>query len=373
MGNTTMLKEYPDNKQRYAVCESQWDNKKEEEDVMDNELRSAISSHHTETTDDVWNAGANTKNVKKDQSASYYAEVYAWKDSAGDVGNKSTYKFPHHMVSADGNPGRASTRACSNGIGVLNGGRGGADIPSGDRNGVYRHLATHLKDAGKDVPELKSDVQSDMERRFVSVTDAELRADESDGKPMIVGYAAKFNSWDGDENQFKEMIQRGAFSTTIKNNDIRCLFNHDSNYLLGRKSSKTLRMWEDNIGLWMEVDVNTDDPQAMSVFSKIARRDVTGQSFSFYNPRDVWDFTDPDSPKRTLVEVDLVDVGPVTFPFYEVTSAEPAYRALTRARDAFNIVNDSNIVIPGTITPKQIMLQEKRRRDDKFRILTKGI
>ncbi len=378
MGDSTMLNEYPDNKQRYAVCESQWDNKKEEENVMDTEYRGAMSSHHTDTTDDAWDAGANTKNVKKDQSAGYYSKVYAWKDPEGDVGAKSTYKFPHHMVSADGTPGAASTRACSNCVGVLNGGRGGANIPDADRRGIHRHVATHMRDAGKEVPELKSDTQSDMERRFVSVTDSELCADESDGKPMIVGYAAKFNSWDGDDNQFKEMIQRGAFSSTIKRNDIRCLFNHDSNYLLGRKSSKTLRLWEDNTGLWMEVDVNTDDPQAMSVFSKIARRDVTGQSFSFYNPKDVWDFTDPDTPKRTLVEVDLVDVGPVTFPFYEVTSAEPAYRSLTRAREALKPANDSGIVIPEStvptelVTPKLVMLQEKRRRDNKFRTL-KGI
>lgn len=218
--------------------------------------------------------------------------------------------------------------------------------------------------------ELKNVVNPDsadadnMERRFVTMDTAELRADTVGERPMIVGYAAKFDTWDGDENQFLEKIQRGAFSMTIKKNDVRCLFNHDSNYLLGRKSAKTLRMWEDNIGLWMEVDVNEDDPQAMSVFSKIARRDVTGQSFSFYNPKDIWDFTDEKTPRRTLTEVDLVDVGPVTFPFYEVTSAEPAYRSLTRARDALKPTNDS-----GLVTPQQIRLQERRRQDNRFRLL----
>lgn len=329
------------------------------------EIRSAMGTHHTDTTDVAWDSGANVKNVKKDQTASYYAKVYAWKDPEGDVGAKSTYKFPHHMVSADGTPGAANTRACSNAMGVLNGGRGGAKIPDGDRAGVHRHIAAHMKDAHMEVPDMiKSSIHVDMERRFVPMTSAELRAESVGDKPMIVGYAARFNAWDGDENMFLEMIQPGAFSQTIARDDIRCLFNHDSNYLLGRKSSGTLRMWEDAAGLWMEVDVNTDDPQAMAVFSKINRRDVTGQSFSFYNPKDIWDFTDESNPKRTLVEVDLVDIGPVTFPFYEVTSAEPAYRSLTRAREALKPTNDSGIV-----TPRMVMLQAKRRRDKQFRLL----
>ncbi len=331
---------------------------------MDTELRNAIRSHHTDTTDVAWDSGANVKNVKTDQNAGYYAKIYAWKDPGGDVGTKNTYKFPHHMVSSDGTPGAANTRACSNGVAILNGGRGGADIPDSDRRGIYNHIATHIKDAGKDVPELKAESNNDMERRFVSISNAELRADTLGDSPMIVGYAARFNAWDGNENQFLEMIQPGAFSNTIMRDDVRCLFNHDANYLLGRKSSGTLRMWEDNVGLWMEVDVNPDDPQAVAIFSKIKRRDITGQSFSFYNPKDIWDFTDEDTPRRTLVEVDLVDIGPVTFPFYEVTSAEPAYRSLTKAREALGVVNDHDI-----LTPRGVRLQEKRRRDNQFRLL----
>ncbi|MDQ3679485.1 MAG: hypothetical protein M3378_02870 [Actinomycetota bacterium] len=39
------------------------------------------------------------------------------------------------------------------GIAVLNGGRGGADIPAKDRKGI--HLARHMADAGEEPPELK--------------------------------------------------------------------------------------------------------------------------------------------------------------------------------------------------------------------------
>ena len=51
--------------------------------------------------------------------------------------------------------GAANVRACTTGIAVLNGGRGGADIPASDRKGVHDHLARHLRDAGEDPPELQ--------------------------------------------------------------------------------------------------------------------------------------------------------------------------------------------------------------------------
>jgi len=43
-------------------------------------------------------------------------------------------------------------QASRTGIAVLNGGRGGADIPASDRKGVYDHLARHMRDAGEDRP-----------------------------------------------------------------------------------------------------------------------------------------------------------------------------------------------------------------------------
>lgn len=121
------------------------------------ELKTAIGSHSTGTDDAAWDAGANEKRVLADKPASYYAKAYAWRDPDGEVGVKSTYKFIHHFVSAEGEPGKASTRACSAGIAILNGGRGGTKIPDADRKGVYAHLARHLKDADKEPPELRAE------------------------------------------------------------------------------------------------------------------------------------------------------------------------------------------------------------------------
>lgn len=82
-------------------------------------------------------------------------KAYAWVDPDGDPGAKSSYKFIHHEVKAGGDVGPANVKACTSGIGVLNGGRGGADIPKSDRQGIYRHLARHLRDAGDEPPDLR--------------------------------------------------------------------------------------------------------------------------------------------------------------------------------------------------------------------------
>ena len=114
----------------------------------------AIGVHHTDTTDAAWDSGANEKRLRSGESEAYYAREYAWRDPDADPTTKSAYKFPHHEVDADGNPGSANLTACSAGIAVLNGGRGGANIPAADRDGVYLHLAAHLRDGGKEPPEL---------------------------------------------------------------------------------------------------------------------------------------------------------------------------------------------------------------------------
>jgi hypothetical protein len=80
--------------------------------------------------------------------------AFAWHDPEEPVDNKTSYKFIHHEVDSRGRVGPANMRACINAIGVLNGGRRGADIPKADRKGIYDHLARHMRDAGHEPPEL---------------------------------------------------------------------------------------------------------------------------------------------------------------------------------------------------------------------------
>ena len=120
------------------------------------DIKKAVSVHHTATEGGAWDAGANEKRLPSGKDAAFYKQACAWQNSDGDPSVKSSWKFIHHFVGTDGDPSAASTRACSAGIAVLNGGRGGANIPDADREGVWRHLAAHLRDADMEPPELRS-------------------------------------------------------------------------------------------------------------------------------------------------------------------------------------------------------------------------
>lgn len=112
-----------------------------------------IRAHSTETSERRW-SGPRAEKKLGDANDKTLRKAYAWVDCDGDPSTKSAYKFIHHEVKGQA-VGAANVRAASTGIGVLNGGRGGADVPAADRKGIYNHLARHLRDAGKEPPPLK--------------------------------------------------------------------------------------------------------------------------------------------------------------------------------------------------------------------------
>jgi HK97 family phage prohead protease len=143
--------------------------------------------------------------------------------------------------------------------------------------------------------------------------------DRQDGeikKKTIVGHAAVFNIVDG-PSWFREKIDPGAFAETIGQDDIRALFNHDKNLVLGRNKAGTLRLKEDDRGLWMEIDIpNTQLGQDLLV--SVDRGDVSQASFAFSALDDAIETINGEEV-RTLKRVKLWDVSPVTYPFYEAT------------------------------------------------------
>lgn len=160
----------------------------------------------------------------------------------------------------------------------------------------------------------------DLERRFtlmeiVVVDPPEGRADE---KPKIIGHAAVFDQLSEDFGGWREKIAPGAFSKSI-GGDVRALFNHDPNLILGRTRAKTLRLTEDSKGLLAEIDP-PDTETARSVMEAIRRGDVSQMSFGFRTVKQKWEEDmDKKIAVRTLVEVELFDVSPVTFPAYPQT------------------------------------------------------
>lgn len=113
-----------------------------------------IRSHATDTSRKPW-AGPRMEKKLGDSPAKTLRKAYAWADPDGDPDAKASYKFIHHEVTADGQVAAANVKACTSGIGVLNGARGGSNVPAEDRKGIYNHLAKHLRDAGETPAPLK--------------------------------------------------------------------------------------------------------------------------------------------------------------------------------------------------------------------------
>jgi HK97 family phage prohead protease len=162
-------------------------------------------------------------------------------------------------------------------------------------------------------------MQAKIERR--NYAKSELRAvSEEGGKRKIVGYAAVFNSLSEDLGGFRERIAPGAFTRACKEDDVRALLNHNSDYVLARTKSGTLRISEDDYGLKIECDP-PDSQWANDMMASIDRGDIDQMSFGFRVAKegDIWDEIDGESV-RTLRNVDLFDVSVVAFPAYPDTT-----------------------------------------------------
>jgi len=154
------------------------------------------------------------------------------------------------------------------------------------------------------------------EQRCASVTELRIES-QDDGLTVIEGHAAIFDSLSQDLGflfPFKERIQKGAFKDSVERDDIRALWNHDPNYVLGRNRSGTLELKETGKGL--KVRIHPPDTQwAKDLTQSIQRGDVSQMSFGFLVEKESWVVEDGQDV-RTLERVKLFDVSPVTFPAY---------------------------------------------------------
>lgn len=157
--------------------------------------------------------------------------------------------------------------------------------------------------------------------------DVEVRA-EGDDKLVAFGYAAIFDS-PTDIYGVRERVAPTAFNKTINEQDVRGLFNHDPDALLGRRLAGTLRLDVDEKGLRYEIDL-PDTTVGRDVGELLRRRDITGSSFGFRIVRETWIEHEDGDVERIIEEASLRDVGPVTFPAY--TATEAALRSFAEAR-----------------------------------------
>ena len=145
---------------------------------------------------------------------------------------------------------------------------------------------------------------------------------EENGEKRIEGYFAVFDSnyelWDG----ATESIGRNAFDGAL-GDDIRALIDHETRLVLGRTTAGTLTLRVDEHGLWGSIKINEADSDAMNLYARVQRGDVSQCSFGF----DILqERTDVDSATGavhwTIEKVKLYEVSCVTFPAYKETAIQ---------------------------------------------------
>lgn len=159
------------------------------------------------------------------------------------------------------------------------------------------------------------------ERRYFKIKDdISLRMSE-DEENTLYGHAAVFNTWADIGGMFRERIAPGAFKRTLKEADVRALYNHDPNYVLGRNKAGTLNLKEDDKGLYFEVAL-PDTTYAKDLKESVKRGDINQNSFGFMVIKDDWKYRDDGTAERTIQEARLFDVSVVTYPAYEETDVK---------------------------------------------------
>jgi HK97 family phage prohead protease len=133
----------------------------------------------------------------------------------------------------------------------------------------------------------------------------------------VSGYAAIFNEETDIGGYFREVVLPGAFTEAIGRDDVVFLINHDG-LPLARTRSGTLKLTEDEKGLFIETELDPDDPDVKSIVPKMKRGDLDKMSFAFWPDIQEWDDTQ-DPPLRRLKKLRLYDVSIVTTPAYDGT------------------------------------------------------
>lgn len=140
-----------------------------------------------------------------------------------------------------------------------------------------------------------------------------------EGGPVIEGYFAVFNSNYELWPKASEQVAPGAFRETL-GGDIRALADHDTRLVLGRTTAGTLSLREDDKGLFGTIKINEQDGDAMNLYARVQRGDVSQCSFGF----DILDeeyIEQPDGGALWIIrKVKLYEVSVVTFPAYVETA-----------------------------------------------------
>ncbi|HEL2668239.1 TPA: HK97 family phage prohead protease [Streptococcus suis] len=173
-----------------------------------------------------------------------------------------------------------------------------------------------------------------QKRKAYMATQFQTREEQESGDLILSGYFIKFDEetelWPG----YFEVIKREGVEKAIKDADIRALFNHDHSLVLGRTGNDTVRLGVDDVGLFGDIVINKDDPQAVGAYARVQRGDVIGCSFGFFPIKINTEERDDGSYLDTILDLEIFEVSPCTFPAYpqtEIAARQKDFESQLRA------------------------------------------
>lgn len=174
-----------------------------------------------------------------------------------------------------------------------------------------------------------------MERRALKMKDPQVR--ERDGARYLEGYFAVFDKPYHVCERWVETIAPGAFARALASGqDVKVLWNHNHDIVLGSTGAGTASLREDDVGLWGSVLINEKDQDAVNANARVERGDVDGCSIGFDIAKleESWE---GDQYRTRILEIDpLYEVSPCTFPAYmDTTISARAKENLDQARTRF--------------------------------------
>ena len=176
-------------------------------------------------------------------------------------------------------------------------------------------------------------MEREKERRIIRAIPSTFETRDEDGRHFIEGFFAVFDGVYEIAPDMSESIDRHAFDNTISG-DIRALVNHDTTLVLGRTTANTLVLRIEEHGLWGRIEINPNDSDAMNLYARVQRGDVSQCSIGFEIIREETEFRPDGGIHWTIQELDLWEVSCCTFPAYTETniSARAKDRDDVRAR-----------------------------------------
>lgn len=239
---------------------------------------------------------------------SAYGKWFLAVDSEADSETKEHYKYPFGKSGKIYRRGviAAKSRAAQQGLTAV------AETADNLLKAIDKKLG---KDEDKSAGE--------TERRYLPFGE-EMRAFE-DGESLIIeGYPIVYDVY-APIGWFREIIRVGAATKALKNADELVLWDHESGQPMARRSASTLKVAEDEYGVFIRADVSKTR-WGRDGYEAIKNKVITKMSFAFdmNGGEEKWPKEEIEGVQIETREIlsfgHLYDYSPVSFPAYKTTS-----------------------------------------------------